>query len=406
MFPRIRSLLTATLLLATAAATLAGPVTTVPWNGYPGAVSFTYDDGRQSQLTNLVPQLDQLGVKVTFFLAGNLYNFSSNKSQWAALAKKGHELANHTSDHTTPNSTNVSSMATTLRGLDTSVQAVTLAYPNCTEGGTSYVGAENFMARGCSSTVYSWGTQPSDWMNIQGLIVTSSNISPVATNINSAKSGNSWAVIINHDVTTSNSDVYYLTPTDNQTMLNNAISAKVWIAPYATVGAYWRAHFSMDAVTASGTTGPWTLTWTSPHPKMPKSVKLKIKLAASTFGDSAVVVQGGTAIPRNSDSSYTIEFMKLSMTVSRKSATTGLLQDGTIPASIRTTSSGLVLSGLPSGSYTLDLRSLSGALLSRTAVRSTGQESVTVPLAVHDRQAVAVLSREGARNLVVPVWMP
>lgn len=394
----------AALVLASAATTLAGPVTTVPWNGYPGAVSFTYDDGRPSQLTNLVPQLDQLGVKVTFFLAGSIYNFNSNQSQWAAQAKKGHELANHTADHNTPNSTNVASMASTLRKLDTSVQAVTLAYPNCNEGGTSYVSAENFMARGCSSTTYAWANEPSDWMNIQGLIVTSSNIAPVTSNINSAKSGSAWAVIINHDVTTSNSDVYYLTPTDNQTMLKNAIAAGIWVAPYGTVGAYWRAHFTMDKVTASGN-GPWTLTWTSPHPKMPKSVMLKVKLAASTFGDSIVVTQGGNAIARNSDNSYTIDFMKLAMTVAKKDPTTGLLADGSIPATIRTSATGLVLSGLSSGSYTLDLRSLSGALFSRTSIHSTGAESMTIPFSIHDRCAVAILSREGAKSCVVPVWM-
>jgi peptidoglycan/xylan/chitin deacetylase (PgdA/CDA1 family) len=394
----------AALLLAGTAATIAGPVTTVPWNGHPGAISFTYDDGRPSQLANLIPQLDQLDVKVTFFLAGSIYNFNSNQSQWAAQAKKGHELANHTADHSTPNSTNVASMASTLRKLDTSVQAVTLAYPNCNEGGTSYVSAENFMARGCSSATYAWTNEPSDWMNIQGLIVTSSNIAPVTSNINAAKSGNAWAVIINHDVTTSSSDVYYLTPTDNQTMLKNAIAASIWVAPYGTVGAYWRAHFTMDKVTASGN-GPWTLTWTSPHPKMPKSVMLKVKLAASTFGDSVVVTQGGNVIARNSDNSYTIDFMKLTMTVAKKDPSTGLLADGSIPATIRTSATGLVLSGLSSGAYTLELRSLSGALLSRTSVHSTGEASTSVPFAVHDRCAVAILSREGARSLVVPVWL-
>lgn len=394
----------AVLLLTGAAATLAGPVTTVPWNGYPGAISFTYDDGRPSQLTNLIPQLDQLDVKVTFFLAGSIYNFNSNQSQWAAQAKKGHELANHTADHSTPNSTNVASMASTLRKLDTSVQAVTLAYPNCNEGGTSYVSAENFMARGCSSTTYAWANEPSDWMNIQGLIVTNSNIAPVTANINAAKSGNSWAVIINHDVTTSNSDIYYLTPADNQTMLKNAIAAGIWIAPYATVGAYWRAHFTMDKVTASGS-GPWTLTWTSPHPKMPKSVMLKVKLAASTFGDSVVVSQGGNVIARNSDNSYTIDFMKLAMTVAKKNPTTGLQTNGSISATIRTSASGLVVSGLSSGSYTLELRSLSGACLARTSLRFRGATSAIVPFAVHDQCALAILSREGSRNLVVPVWL-
>ena len=47
----------------------AGPVTTVPWNGHTGAVSFTYDDARSSQIPNLLPQLDALGIKATFFIS-------------------------------------------------------------------------------------------------------------------------------------------------------------------------------------------------------------------------------------------------------------------------------------------------------------------------------------------------
>jgi hypothetical protein len=56
----------AALLLAPAAT--AAPVTTVPWNGYTGAASFTYDDARNSQIPGLVNQLDSVGVKATFFV--------------------------------------------------------------------------------------------------------------------------------------------------------------------------------------------------------------------------------------------------------------------------------------------------------------------------------------------------
>ncbi|HXP89861.1 MAG TPA: polysaccharide deacetylase family protein [Fibrobacteria bacterium] len=394
-------------LLVGTTATFAGPVTTVPWNGNTGAVSFTYDDGRPSQLTNLVPQLDNLGIKVTFFLAYGIYNFPGNESQWTAVAKKGHELANHTYDHNTPTSTNVVQMATVLRGMDPSIEAVSFAYPNCTVTNESYVSAEAFIGRGCGSTTYAWGTQPSDWENVQGLIVTSSNISPATTLINSAKSGNSWAVILNHDVETSGSDIYYLTPTDNQTMLNSAITAKVWVAPYGTVGAYYRAHFTMDAVTASGSGPTWNLTWTSPHPKMPKSVMLKVKLDANTFGSSPVVTQGGTAVAANSDGSFTIDFMKLAMTIS-KTGSTGLLVDGSIPASLRGSEvgDGLVLSGLPVGSYRLEFRTLSGAILSSSTIQSTSAQPITVSSPVHGRSVLVVLSRKGAKDFSAPVWVP
>ncbi len=44
--------------LLAAAAAHAGPVTTVPWNGYTGATSFGYDDTRPSQLSTAIPALD------------------------------------------------------------------------------------------------------------------------------------------------------------------------------------------------------------------------------------------------------------------------------------------------------------------------------------------------------------
>lgn len=306
-------------LLATASL-LAGPVTTVPWNGYAGAASFTYDDARNTQLPNLVPQLDGLGIKATFFIT-NMYSFPGSKNEWIKVAKNGHELANHTSDHGSPTSNNVSTMAATLRGLDPSVDAVTFAYPNCSVTGTAAVSAESFMGRGCADTKYDWSSQPSDWMNIQGQILGPSSVNNGIAALNAAKS-NKWVTTIVHDVG-ANPDQYSLTVADNKKLLDQAIANKLWIAPYGTVGAYYRAHFTMDKVTASGS-GPWNLSWTSPHAKMPKSVKLRVKLDAATFGSNFVVKQSGTTIAPESDGSYVIDFMKLAMTVEAK--TTGVLR--------------------------------------------------------------------------------
>jgi len=52
---------------------------------------------------------------------------------------------------------------------------------------------------------------------------------------------------------------------------------------------------------------------------MPRSVKLKVKLDAAAFGSDIVVSQAGAAIPPNSDGSYTVEFMKLSLNVAKGS---------------------------------------------------------------------------------------
>jgi peptidoglycan/xylan/chitin deacetylase (PgdA/CDA1 family) len=385
----------------------AGPITTVPWNGYTGAVSLTYDDGRPSQLSNLIPTLDQSTystIKVTFFLAGSIYTWPSQKTSWIPVAAKGHELANHTQDHSTPTSTNVTQMASALRALDPSIDAASFAYPNCTVSGTNYVSAEAFVGRGCGQATYAWGTQPSDWMNVQGLIINSGAPSPGVSLINSAKSGNSWVTTIIHDVTAS-PDQYSLTPADNQKILDAAKSSGCWTAPYGTVGAYYRAHFTMDAVTASGS-GPWNLTWTSPHPKMPRSVPLKIKLATATFGSSFTVSQDNVAIPANSDGSYTIDFMKLKMTVT--SGTTGI-QDRTIYGKAEASAVGnsLRFEGMVPGDYTLSLRTLSGALLERSTFHVPGSDAeVAIPASAHGRRVLAVLDASGKDSRTLPIAIP
>lgn len=66
-----------------------------PWpRGY---VSLAYDDGLSSQLDIAVPQLEAAGFRGTFYVTWE--NISDRAAEWAALAERGHELANHTMTH-------------------------------------------------------------------------------------------------------------------------------------------------------------------------------------------------------------------------------------------------------------------------------------------------------------------
>ena len=387
----------------------AGPVTTVPWNGCTGAVSFTYDDARKSQIPTLLPQLDALSIKATFFVTyGAGGDLAANKDKWIAAAKNGHELANHTYDHANvfAGTGQIKKMADDLRGFDASVEAVTFAYPNCNVGAPNEVNAEAFMGRGCGGTSYAWGTQPSDWNNIQGLILTSGSPGPGVTAIDGAKTGNKWVSMIVHDVTAS-PDQYSLTPADNKKLLDAAIADKVWIAPYGTVGAYYRAHFVMDALTVTGS-GPWNLTWTSPHAKMPKSVKLKVKLATATFGNAFTVSQGSGAIPANADGSYTIDFMKLKMTVS--SGTTGIAAAAFEGMALRRTPSGISLTGAMTTPCAVLVTSLDGRRLASRSIgagAAAGEDVVSLDPALARIPVIAVLSAaDGTRRAVplAPAW--
>lgn len=73
-------------------------------------ICLTYDDGLETQLTTVIPQLDSVGLKATFFLT-SIHGSSQSDVigqtpedvlGWSNAAKNGHELANHTLFHPCP----------------------------------------------------------------------------------------------------------------------------------------------------------------------------------------------------------------------------------------------------------------------------------------------------------------
>jgi len=71
-----------------------------PWlEGYSGALSLTFDDGRESQLKKAIPMLDGYGFKATFFICPKGDNWREVLSPWVEVFKAGHEVGNHTVSH-------------------------------------------------------------------------------------------------------------------------------------------------------------------------------------------------------------------------------------------------------------------------------------------------------------------
>src|SRR5215467_6601234 len=73
-------------------------------------IVLTYDDALQTQLSNVIPQLDSAGLKATFFLTSIQGSSQSDVIGqtpeavlgWTNAARNGHELANHTLFHACP----------------------------------------------------------------------------------------------------------------------------------------------------------------------------------------------------------------------------------------------------------------------------------------------------------------
>lgn len=79
-------------------------------NSKKAIICLTYDDGLETQLTTVLPQLDSMGFMATFFLPSIQGSSQSDiigqtpeaVLGWTNAAKHGHELANHTLFHPCP----------------------------------------------------------------------------------------------------------------------------------------------------------------------------------------------------------------------------------------------------------------------------------------------------------------
>lgn len=71
----------------------------LPWHGKKCAVVLTYDDGLRIDLTHVIPALDSLGLKGTFYISDYFDGLKDELDGWRKAATEGHELANHTIWH-------------------------------------------------------------------------------------------------------------------------------------------------------------------------------------------------------------------------------------------------------------------------------------------------------------------
>lgn len=66
-------------------------------SGKRAAVSLTFDDARESQVSTGIPTLDRHGVRGTFYVVPG--NVEPRREAWRRAAAAGHEIGNHTVTH-------------------------------------------------------------------------------------------------------------------------------------------------------------------------------------------------------------------------------------------------------------------------------------------------------------------
>ena len=330
-----------------ASAEAQAPIETVPWNGHVGAVSFTFDDALKNQVQNLKPILDEMSdVHVTFFLTNMGNGLQKNAAGFAALAKAGHEIGNHTDTHAHLSgiSNNAELEKEIVQFADNiekvmadngaKVSVTSLATPFCENNDqvSAVINTRHFINRDCGwHGRNEWDVEPK-WMSIQAKIWTRSGatVTEMLSSLDTAAfigdfsnanpwdvsvKGGSWLVVLNHGVTDDTGDDYSINPADIKKLFQHALENDLWVAPFGTIGAYHRAHFIVDKAGKTETENGYTVKWDIPNEHMPESVSLCVKIDTKSVDEKAVVEQDGKILPQESDGTYVIEFMAKALTV-------------------------------------------------------------------------------------------
>jgi hypothetical protein len=72
----------------------------LPWlNNCQAAISLSFDDGREDQLTKAIPILKEYDLLATFYINPRGDNWQEQYTPWRKVAETGHEIGNHTINH-------------------------------------------------------------------------------------------------------------------------------------------------------------------------------------------------------------------------------------------------------------------------------------------------------------------
>lgn len=352
LFSNIKAITACSIAFGLAGFSMAAPIKTIPWNGHVGAVSFTFDDALENQVQNLKPVLDELpDVHVTFFLTDMGNGLKQNAAGFAALAKAGHEIGNHAKNHghlsgiTNNEELNeeivkfADNIEKVLAENGATINVISFATPFCENNDQvkGVIDTRHFINRDCGwHGRNEWDVEP-DWLALKAKIWTRSGASvpEMLTAMDTAAfignfaggepwevqiKGGTWLVVLNHGVTDDKGDDYAIDPADIKKIFERAVEDKLWVAPFGTIGAYYRAHFIVDAATSTATDDGFTVSWKIPNEHMPKSIPLRVNIDTKSVGENVVVEQDGQKITPESDGSYIIEFMSKSLTVRKAGA--------------------------------------------------------------------------------------
>ncbi len=289
-------------------------VRVVPWNGHKAATSLTFDDGDPSHLDVAIPELNQRGMKATFFLIANRID---RKDDWRKILAFGHEIGNHTLDHKHAQELSAQDAESQVIGAQNVLQkefgisVATFAYPyiEITPLLKTTVGRSHLLARGGGGTEDMKPDAEPDWMNLPACMTrTDLPFSTYKQWIDKDFQDGAWMVWMIHGLEGTLSGWNPISKKAFEQILDKIQSKDIWVDTLLNIGSYFRAQKEFEKALVSETEGEKKLKWKVPDLFPPGKI-LKITLGPQTgAGSHDELIQGGRQLIMGKDGFYDLDF--------------------------------------------------------------------------------------------------
>lgn len=269
----------------------AGGLKVLDWAGFKSAISYTFDDANSSQINNY-PAMKEAGGHYTFYLITS--KGEAGNAVYKTAVKDGHEMGNHTSDHSNCNSASTIDAASTFIKSTFGVTAYAFAAPN----GSTACNTASVSGKFLTDRSVAGGTMnPGDIGALTWLP------SDVASTNNMAPAAGKWKTICIHGFTGGTDSAYQPIPLDSFTSaVKSAVSGGSWVETVTNVAAY---QVGQNAISkASGN----NITWTLPS-VFPPNMCVRVTTTGGT------VKQNGKEVPWDDHGYYEISLDAKSLSI-------------------------------------------------------------------------------------------
>lgn len=189
-----------------------------------GMVSVTFDDGWASQYENALPILNKYGVPATMYISSALVNAAPTymtEAQIQAFANRGDEIASHTVNHVdlttlTPEQldSELSQSKAALQQMFGSSAAVNFASPYGASNPATTAAVQKYYATQRNTNVgFNAQSSFNPYNVLVQNVVSTTTAAMVQDWVNSAKTNNTWLVLVYHEVGANIGESIYRTDT-------------------------------------------------------------------------------------------------------------------------------------------------------------------------------------------------